>query len=141
MWGAVVSIVVTIALTWGIGLGLESINIAMAPMTLVQQVLMASSYILSALSTYTQFAMEELAAEKSKWDSGADARESQQAELERLWEENFPEMSLPAQMWFQPVEKLDDWLQRTLSTTDTLVYRLTAPIEYLSEMTLTPQLR
>lgn len=141
VWGAIVSIAVTVALTWGIGLGLESIGIAMAPMTLVQQVVMISSYALSALSTYTQFAMEELAAEKAKWDSGADARESQQQELERLWEENFPEMSLPAQMWFQPVEKLDDWLTRTLSSGDTLIYRLTAPIEYLSEMTLTPQLR
>jgi hypothetical protein len=141
VWGAIVSIAVTIALTWGMGLALESIGIAMAPMTLVQQVVMITSYALSTLSTYTQLAMEELAAEKAKWDADAGARESQQAELERLWEENFPEMSLPAQMWFQPVEKLDDWLQRTLGSTDTLVTRLTAPIEYLSEMTLTPQLR
>ena len=141
VWGAIVSIAVTIALTWGIGMGLESINIAMAPMTLVQQVVMISSYALSALSTYTQLSMEELAAEKAKWDSGADARESQQQQLEKLWEENFPEMSLPAQYWFQPVEKMDDWLQRTLSSGDTLVTRLTAPIEYLSEMTLTPRLQ
>jgi hypothetical protein len=141
VWGAIVSIAVTILLTWGMGLALEGLGVAMTPLTLTQQVVMVSSYIFSALSTYTQYAMEEIAAERAKWDSGADARTSQQAELEKLWEENFPEMSLPAQYWFQPVEKLDDWLNRTLSTTDTLTYRLIAPIEYLTDMTLTTQLR
>lgn len=142
VWGAIVQVVVTIALTWGIGqLGQIYLNVPVTAMSLTQQVLTASSYIFSALSTYTQFEMEKIQEEYKQWNTGADERQSQMDQLEKLWEENFPEMSLPAQMWFAPIEKPGDWLLRTQSTGDALVNRLIAPIEYMSEITLTPRLQ
>lgn len=142
VWGAVVQVAVTIALTWGIGqLGQIYLNVPVTPMTLTQQIMNTASLIFSTLSTYTQFEMQKIQEDYALWNAGADERESQMKELEKLWEENFPEMSLPAQMWFAPLEKMDDWLARTQSTGDTLVNRLIAPIEYLSEITLTPRLQ
>jgi hypothetical protein len=142
VWGAIVQVVVTIALTWGIGqLGQIYLNVPVTAMSLTQQVLTASSYIFSALATYTQFEMEKIQEEYKQWNTGADERQAQVDQLEKLWEENFPEMSLPAQMWFAPIEKPSDWLLRTQSTGDALVNRLIAPIEYMSEITLTPRLQ
>lgn len=142
IWGAIVQVAVTIALTWGIGqLGQIYLDVPITAMSLTQQVLMASSYIFSALSTYTQLEMEKFQEEYKQWNTGADERQAQMDQLEKLWEENFPEMSLPAQMWFAPIEKPSDWLLRTQSTGDALVNRLIAPIEYLSEITLTPRLQ
>lgn len=142
VWGAIVQVVVTIALTWGIGqLGQIYLDVPVTAMTLTQQVLTASSYIFSALSTYTQFEMEKIQEEYKQWNTAADERQAQMDQLEKLWEENFPELSLPAQMWFAPIEKPNDWLLRTQSTGDALVNRLIAPIEYMSEITLTPRLQ
>ena len=142
VWGAIVQVVVTIALTWGIGqLGQIYLDVPVTAMTLTQQVMAASSYIFSALSTYTQFEMEKIQEEYKQWNTAADERQAQMDQLEKLWEENFPEMSLPAQMWFAPIEKPNDWLLRTQSTGDALVNRLIAPIEYMSEITLTPRLQ
>lgn len=142
VWGAIVQVAVTIALTWGIGqLGQIYLDVPVTAMTLTQQVLTASSYIFSALATYTQFEMENIQQEYKQWNTAADERQAQMNQLEALWEENFPEMSLPAQMWFAPIEKPGDWLLRTQSTGDALVNRLIAPIEYMSEITLTPRLQ
>jgi hypothetical protein len=142
IWGALVQVVVTIALTWGIGqLGQIYLNIPVTPMTLTQQVMSASSMIFSTLSTYTQFEMETIQAEWKQWNAAADERQMQMDQLEQLWEENFPDLKLPAQMWFAPMEHPNDWLLRTQSTGDTLVNRLIAPIEYMSEITLTPRLQ
>lgn len=142
VWGAIVQVAVTIALTWGIGqLGQIYLDVPITAMTLTQQVVAASSYIFSALSTYTQFEMEKIQEEYKQWNTAADERQAQMDQLEKLWEENFPELSLPAQMWFAPIERPNDWLLRTQSTGDALVNRLIAPIEYMSEITLTPRLQ
>jgi hypothetical protein len=142
VWGAIVQVVVTIVLTWGIGqIGSAYLGVTMTPMTLTQQFMFAASTIFSTLSTYTQYAMEEIQKEAKQFQDLVDDPNNPQKMLEQLWEENFPEMSLPAQMWFAPMEKMDDWLTRTLSSGDTLVQRLTAPIEYMSEITLTPRLQ
>lgn len=142
IWGAITQIVVTVVLTWGIGtFAGDYFSIATTPMTLTQQVMMGASFIFSGLSTYTQYEMEQLMEEQKKWNSYVEDPNNPAKLLEQLWEENFPEMKLPAQMWFMPVEPLDSWLSRTLAGTDTLVYRLTAPIEYMSEITLTPRLQ
>lgn len=142
VWGAIVQVVVTVALTWGIGqLGQMYLNTPITPMTLSQQMMSAASFIFAGLSSYTQYEMELIQEEWNKWNAGAEERESQMKQLEQLWEENFPEMKLPAQMWFAPMEKMEDWLIRTQSTTDTLVNRLIAPVEFMSEITLTPRLQ
>jgi hypothetical protein len=142
VWGAVVSVAVTIALTWGItSFANTAFNIAVTPMTLTQQVVMGASYLFSALSTYTQYDMEQLAKQQEEFQAYVDDSNNPMKQLEKLWDENFPDMKLPAQMWFAPMEKMDDWLMRTLASGDTLVQRLTAPIEYLSEITLTPTLQ
>jgi hypothetical protein len=142
VWGAIVQVVVTVALTWGIGqLGQIYLNIPITPITLTQQLMSAASFIFGGLAAYTQYEMELIQEEWDKWSEDADERETQMKQLEELWEENFPELSLPAQMWLAPVEKLEDWLARTQSTTDTLVNRLIAPVEFMSEITLTPRLQ
>lgn len=141
VWGAIVQIVVTIALSWGIGQIGTALGIATTPMTLTQQIIMGLTYVMSGLSTYTQFQMEQLMEEAKQYQNLLDDPNSPIKQLEKLWEENFPEMSLPAQMWFAPMEKMDDWLLRTLSTGDALVQRLIAPVEYMSDITLTPTLR
>jgi hypothetical protein len=141
-WGAIVQVVVTIALTWGIGqLGQMYLNTPVTPITLTQQIINSASFIFGGLSAYTQYEMELIQEEWDKWNAGAEEREAEVKQLEQLWEENFPEMSLPAQMLFAPLEKMEDWLARTQSTTDTLVNRLIAPVEYMSEITLTPRLQ
>lgn len=142
IWGALVQIVVTIALTWGIGqLGSMYLGVAITPMTLTQQVVAGLSYVMSGLSTYTQFQMEQLVEEQKQWNNYVDSMEQPLEQLKKLWEENFPEMDLPAQMWFAPLEKPNDWLVRTQSTGDALVNRLIAPIEYMCDITLTPRLQ
>lgn len=142
IWGAIVQVVVTIVLTWGIGqLGQIYLNVPITPMTLAQQVMSAASMVFSTLATYTQYEMEVIQEEYKKWNAGADERDSQMKLIEQMWEENFPEMSLPAQIWFAPIERLDDWLLRTQSTGDALVNRLIAPIEYMCDITLTPRLQ
>lgn len=142
VWGAIVQVAVTIALTWGIGqIGQIYLGVPLTAMTLTQQVMSAASMIFSTLATYTQFEMELIQEDWKKWNAGADERDAQMKQLEQLWEENFPEMSLPAQMWFAPIEQPNDWLARTQGTGDTLVNRLIAPIEYMSEITLTPRLQ
>ena len=141
-WGAVVQVIVTFALSYAaLGMAGTVLDIQMTAMTLIQQIMIASSLIFSTLATYTQLEMEKIQEEMSLWNLGADQRQEQIKQLEQLWEEHFPEMSLPAQMWFAPIERMDDWLQRTQSTGDALVNRLIAPIEYLSELTLTPRLQ
>lgn len=143
VWGAITQVVVTIVLTWGIGqIGgfyYPDIAAAAAPMTAAETVMVGVSYIMSGLSSYTQFAMEQYQLEANRWQEGQEARDLQQRQLEQLWEENFPELKLPAQMWLMPRESMDDFLARTVTGVDTLMYRLTAHIEFLSEMTLTPK--
>ena len=141
-WGAVVQIGVAVALTWGLGWASgQVLGVSSVPMTLVQQVVMVGSQIISGLAAFTQYEMDLLTEEVTKWNEYLDSSANQMKQLEELWEENFPEMSLPAQMWFMPMETPDQFLSRTLSSTDSLTMRLTGPIEYLSELTLTPRLQ
>jgi hypothetical protein len=143
VWGAIVQIAVTIILTWGIGqlgqFAYPNIAAAATPMALGDMVVVGVSYVMSALATYTEFAMQQFRLEANRWQEGSDARDAQMQQLQDLWEEHFPEMSLPAQIWFMPRESLDEFLIRTLPGVDTLTNRLTAHIEYLSEITLTPK--
>lgn len=142
IWGAIVQVVVTIALTWGLGqLGQIYLSVPVTPMTLIQQVMTVSSLIFSGLSTYTQYEMELIQEEYKKMSTEIEDMNSQVKQFQEMWEENFPEMSLPAQYWFAPLEKPNDWLVRTQSTGDALVNRLIAPIEYMSEITLTPRIQ
>lgn len=143
-WGAVVQIVTTIALSWGIGKGLDaSIGYSVPPTGLAETVLSASSMILAGLSTYTDAQYAELREEQKKWTDYITSPDNPMKELERLMEEWFPENStqdLARDALFGPKESLDQFLGRTLTLVDGLTYRLTLPISNLSELTLTPRL-
>jgi hypothetical protein len=143
-WGAVASIVVTMALTWGIAQGVNGftgITPPPTPVSLTQQVLHASSFILGGLSTYTGLAMEQLKDQTGQWNDYITSANNPQAELEKLMKEHFPDMTeIQEAAFFAPRESLDVFLGRTLSLVDGLTYRLTMPITNLSELTLTPKL-
>lgn len=141
-WGAVVQIVVSYVLTLGLGWAAgAALGVASVPMTLVQQVVMAASMVISGLAAFTQYEMELIQEEAKQWNSYIDSTANPQKQLEVLWEENFPDMKLPAQMWFMPIEAPAEFFARTVNGVDTLVMRLIAPIEQLSEMTLTTRLQ
>ena len=138
-WGAIVSIVTTVALSFGVGY-LGGFN--MMPTDLVQSVAMGASYIFQGLAVYTEFAMKELQEAQTSWNNYITGENNPLKEVNKLLETYFPEMGVIEEAAiFGPRERLDEFLARTLGLTDTLIYRLTMPIEALSEMTLTTNLR
>lgn len=144
-WGAIVQMGVTIALTWGMGTALGSlsgVSAAVAPTSLAQSAVNAASFILSGLSSYSAFAMEEIQAKADSWNDYVTAPNNPLAEVNKLIEKYFPDMSeIQEAAVFAPRERMDDFLARTLGLTDTLTYRLFLPVEALSEMTLTTRLQ
>lgn len=144
-WGAVVQIAAVALMTWGVGVGLDSLNIiaAIPAATLPMQIANFTSMALMGLSTYTQFQAEELKKAQTQWNDYIASPNNPMEELKKLMDEMFPEnqiQELAQQAVFGPKETLDQFLGRTLTLVDGLTYRLTLPISHFSELTLTPRL-
>lgn len=143
-WGAVVQIAAVALMTYGVGVGLEGLNVVNIPAaTLPMQVANFSSMALIGLSTFTQFQMEELKQAQTQWNDYITSPNNPMEELKKLMDELFPEnqiQHLAQQAVFSPKESLDQFLGRTLTLVDGLTYRLTMPITNFAELTLTPRL-
>jgi hypothetical protein len=140
-WGAVVQIVATVALSWGVGKALGSFTgFTMPAMTVSQQVFMASSYILTGLATYTDFAMQELEEARAKWNDYVTDPDNPLTEVNKLMDELFEPDQYITEALFAPRETLDEFLARTLTSVDSLIFRMTLPISHQDELTLTTRL-
>ena len=140
-WGAVVQIVATVAAAFVAGKIMGNFTgFTMPAMTVSQQVLMASSYILTGLATYTDFAMQELQEAQSKWNDYITNPDNPLTEVNKLMDELFQPDQYITEALFMPRERLDEFLARTLSLTDTLIFRMTLPISHQDELTLTTRL-
>jgi hypothetical protein len=143
-WGALVSIVAVIAVSWAFGAGLENIGVAIPAATLPMTVLNVTNMILVGLSTYTNAEFAQLREAQSKWNDYITSPNNPMEELKKMMEQYFPEdlmrdVAEYAVLW-PPKENLDEFLGRTLSLVDGLTYRLTMPINRFTELTLTPRL-
>jgi hypothetical protein len=142
-WGAVVTIVTTLAMSWAIGAGFENLNVTIPPATLPMTVLNVTNAMLAGLATFTTAEFQALREAQSQWNDYIASPENPMKELERLMDEWFPENSLQTiaqEALFGPKETLDQFLGRTLTMVDGLTYRLTLPITHFTELTLTPRL-
>lgn len=143
-WGAVVQIVATVAMTWGIGQGFSAFTgMSIPAATLPLQVANFASMALVGLSTYTQMELQVLKESQAQWNDYITSPNNPMEELKKLMDEWFPENSMQGvaqEALFGPKENLDQFLGRTLSLVDGLTYRLTMPITNFAELTLTPRL-
>lgn len=137
-WGAVVQIGVTLALTYGAGQipGMPT----MPPATLADTVLRTSSFILAAMSAYTEYTYSALQDEIKTWQDYANADNNPLKQVNELLEEMFPDLTIAQQALLPHPESMDEFLGRTLTLTDGLTNRLIAPVRDMVELTLTPRL-
>lgn len=142
-WGAIVQIAATVVLMYGIGVGMKSMGMNIPPTSLPESVINIAGMTISAMSTYTEAQYAELQESMKKWNDYIANPQNPMEELERMIETFLPEsymQTLAQDALFGPKESLDQFLGRTLTSVDGLTYRLTLPINYLSEITLTPRL-
>lgn len=137
-WGAIVQIGVTIALSYGVGQlpGMPAIP----PSTLADSVLMSGSYILSAMSAYTEYEYVALKNEIKTWQDYATGEDNPLKQVEDLMKEMFPELTFTQQALLPHPESMEEFLGRTLTLVDGLTGRLFTPIHDMVELTLTPRL-
>lgn len=138
-WGAVVQIFATIALTWGLGQILPS-ALPMPPSSIAETVLKVGAALVSAMSAYTEYTYAAVKDEIRTWEDYSLAKGNPLEKVNELMEEMFPDLTVAQQAILPQPETLDEFLGRTLTTTDGLTNRLTAPITSMVELTLTPRL-
>ena len=137
-WGAIVQIAVTIALSYGVGQlpGMPAIP----PSTLADSVLMSGSYILSAMSAYTEYEYVALKNEIKTWQDYATGEDNPLKQVEDLMKEMFPDLTFAQQALLPHPESMEEFLGRTLTLVDGLTNRLFTPVHDMVELTLTPRL-
>lgn len=137
-WGALVQITAAVLLTKGIGSlpGMPKLT----PVNLIEQVAKASSYILMGLSAYTEHSFMALQEEQEAWQDYLNKPDDALQQVTEMMEEMFPDLNIVQKALLPNPESLDEFLGRTLTTTDGLTGRLLMPITDMVELTLTPRL-
>jgi hypothetical protein len=137
-WGALVQIGTAIALTWGVGAftGIPFLS----PTTLIGQVGLVGSYITMGMAAYTEHAYEALSEKQQAWMDYINQPNDPLEQVEDLLEEMFPDLNIAQKAILPHPETLDEFLGRTLATTEGLTGRLLMPITDMAQLTLTPRL-
>jgi hypothetical protein len=138
VWGAIAQMAATVALSFGVS---QITGIPMfTPDKLANQVMQLSTMLLSSMAAYTEYTYTALQDEIKTWEDYAKANGNPLEEVNRLMEELNAEMSIAQQAILPRPETMDEFLGRTLTSTDGLTHRLTLPIHQMPELTLTPRL-
>lgn len=138
LWGAIAQIGTAILMTQSL-MRIPTMP-SIPPASLAEQVFRVGTGVASTVSAYTNYQYSALQDEIKTWEDYVKSDNNPLEEVNKLLEEMFPDMGV-AQLAILPhKETLDEFLSRTLTTTDGLIGRLTAPITEFSELTLTTRL-
>jgi len=140
-WGAVVQIVAAIALSYGAGALGVGPGFAMTAATVADTVLMVGLQLLTAMATYTEYTYVAIQDEIKTWQNFAQAENNPLEQVNELMAEMFPELTdIQKAVTMPKPENLDEFLGRSLTTTDGLTNKLFLPIYDMTDLTLTPRL-
>jgi hypothetical protein len=141
-WGAVVQIVATIALSYGIGqLGsMGGVFSALSAFQVSTSVLQIGMQVLTAMSAYTQYTYVALQNEINDWSKQFAGENNPLEQVNKLMQEMFPELTDIQIAALPRPESEEEFLGRTLTTTDGLTGKLFVPVYDMVDLTLTPRL-
>lgn len=141
-WGAVVQIVATIALSYGVGqLGDFTGIAALSSFSAATSVMQIGNALLSGMAAYTQYSYIALQKEVQAFNEQTQGENNPLEQVNKLLEEMFPEFTDVQKSLLMPRrENLDEFLRRTLGGTDDLINKLILPVEAMADLTLTPRL-
>jgi hypothetical protein len=140
-WGAITQIITVVALSWGAGAIGVGPGFGFTPAQLTDTVLLVGSQVLSTMAAYTDYTYGALNDEIKTWQDYANVTDNPLKKVDDLMEEMFPELTQIQQAATMPKpETLDEFLGRSLTTTDALTGKLFLPIYDMADLTLTPRL-
>jgi hypothetical protein len=141
-WGALVQMIAVIALSYGVGqLGqLGGAFSSLSAFSMSNSVLQVGQALLAGMAAYTQYTYEALQDEIKDWSDITQTKNNPLAQVNKLIQEMFPELTDIQMAALPRPESEEEFLGRTLTTTDGLTSRLFLPINNMVELTLTPRL-